>query len=368
MSSSRTETPEIPSDAIPRAMREVFPEVFVLSPIDRDEVRAADPCIVCGDRRFTPRYGIAAMPQRLVSCDGCGLGRLEPVPDAHQIDAFYPEAYYGTRAAKFEPLVEAMIRFIAARHVRFLARGLPRRARVLDIGCGRGVLLHALAGRGYEAYGVEISASAAAGVDPRFDVRVAADLADAGYEAGFFDAVMIWHVLEHLPNPRKTLLEIRRILKPGGRLVVAVPNFSSWQARWAAEAWFHLDLPRHIYHFPLRALKTLLASTGFDYVSEHHFSLRQNPFGWVQSFLNKRRDLPRNGLYSMLHRCDDRTSGLESSVRRRLRIAYWLGMPIGLALSVIAAMVRNGATVHIKATANSAEARASVVTVTSGGA
>ena len=75
---------------------------------------------------------------------------------------------------------------------------------------------------------------------------------------------MIWHVLEHLHDPKGALLEARRILRPGGRLVVAVPNFSSLQARWAGAAWFHLDLPRHLWHFPLAALRRLLADCGFE--------------------------------------------------------------------------------------------------------
>ena len=67
------------------------------------------------------------------------------------------------------------------------------------------------------------------------------------------------------------------------RLIVAVPNFSSWQARWAGAAWFHLDLPRHLFHFPLPALRRLLEECGLACRSEHHFSLRQNPFGCALS-------------------------------------------------------------------------------------
>ena len=74
---------------------------------------------------------------------------------------------------------------------------------------------------------------------------------------------------------------------------MAVPNFSSEQARWAGDAWFHLDLPRHLYQFPLESLKRLLRDTGFAPVSDHHFSLRQNPFGWIQSAQNRRASLPR---------------------------------------------------------------------------
>lgn len=107
---------------------------------------------------------------------------------------------------------------------------------MLDVGCGRGVILGALADRGIEAHGVEISAEAARGADPRAEIRIAPPLADASYAAEYFDEGVIWHVLEHLDDACGTLLEIHRILRPGGRRIVAVPNFSSAQARWSGAA------------------------------------------------------------------------------------------------------------------------------------
>ena len=224
------------------------------------------------------------------------------MPGREELRGFYPEQYYGEPGTKFQPLVERLVRVVGERHISFLTRLLAPGARVLDLGCGRGVILGPLADRGFEVHGVEISAEAARGADPRAEIRIASPLRDAGYEAEFFDEVVIWHVLEHVDDPRGTLEEVARILRPGGRLIVAVPNFSSAQARWTGAAWFHLDLPRHLYHFPLAALEELLKSTGFAIASVHHFSLRQNPFGWIQSVLNRFGGLPRNGVYTLLHR------------------------------------------------------------------
>jgi 2-polyprenyl-3-methyl-5-hydroxy-6-metoxy-1,4-benzoquinol methylase len=167
---------------------------------------------------------------------------------------------------------------------------------VLDVGCGRGVLLAPLAELGFDVHGVEMSEEAVGGADPRADVRIATRLSDAGYESSFFDEVIIWHTLEHMADPRGTLQECHRVLRPGGRLIVAVPNFSSAQARWSGPAWFHLDAPRHLYHFPLPALRQLIERCGFVCSSEHHFSLRQNAFGWIQSALNRFSRQPRNAL------------------------------------------------------------------------
>jgi SAM-dependent methyltransferase len=212
------------------------------------------------------------------------------------------------------------------------------------------VVLGPLADRGFEVHGVEISAEATRGADSRAEIRIAPHLADARYGDHFFDTVIIWHVLEHLHDPRGVLEEIHRILRPGGKLIVAVPNLSSLQARWTGPAWFHLDLPRHLYHFSLRSLEELIERAGFEVESAHHFSLRQNPFGWIQSVLNRMASLPRNGLYTLLHR---RSSGQAAPFDPGTRLRLWLGLLVlsapALALMVLETLVRSGATVHVVA-------------------
>jgi SAM-dependent methyltransferase len=297
-----------------------------------------------------PRFEIAGISSKVVVCTSCGLGRLDPLPAAAEIRGFYPDEYYGEPGTKFQPAVERVVRWVGGRHINALTRGLRSGARVLDVGCGRGVILGPLADRGFEVHGQEISREATRGADPRATIRIASHLREAGYEAGYFDEVVIWHVLEHLPDPRGTVEEIHRILGPGGRIVVAVPNFSSFQARSTGAGWFHLDLPRHLYHFPLQALKRLLVRTGFRITHEHHFSLRQNPFGWIQSWLNDYAPLPRNGLYTLLHQ---RGSGaplpFDARTRGALRLSLPLLAPFALAATGIETLLRSGASVTVVA-------------------
>ena len=307
-------------------------------------------CPICAGGPARARFAIEGIGQRLVVCAQCGTGRLEPLPSAAEISAYYPAAYYGDLGTKFRSAIEGLVRIVGARHAKFLASGLPRGARVLDVGCGRGATLSALADRGFETHGVELSADAAVGADPRAQIRIAPSLAAAGYDAASFDAVLVWHVLEHLRDPVGALAEIHRVLRPGGRLVVAVPNFASWQARWAGPAWFHLDLPRHLFHFPVSALRALLTRSGFEVGSEHHFSLRQNPFGWIQSALNRRQDLPRNGIYTLLYQRSARTPPpFSPAVRRTLWAGLLLGAAPALALTVAESAFRSGATIHLVA-------------------
>jgi len=307
-------------------------------------------CLLCGGTMARPRFAVEGTPAPVVVCEGCGLARFHPMLGAGEIAELYPDTYYGEPGVKFHPLVERTVRWLGARHVRFLSLGLAPGSRVLDVGCGRGVVLSALADAGLEVHGVEMSAAAARGADPRAEVRIARDLRAARYPSAYFDQVLVWHVLEHLEQPRETLDEVRRILRPGGRLVVAVPNLASRQAAWGGPAWFHLDLPRHLYHFPIPALHRLLDQTGFEPISDHHFSLRQNPFGWIQNALNRAAWLPRNGLYTMLHRRERRRAApFDARTRAILFGAFALLAPAAIAASVWDAMRRTGATVHVVA-------------------
>ena len=313
-------------------------------------VIATPPCPVCGATRSRPRFEVGGVTSCVIQCETCGLGRFHPMPGVGEIRTFYPDEYYGDPGAKFQPLLERLVRLVGARHIGFLCRGLPAGARVLDVGCGRGVLLAALADRGLEVHGVEQSAEAARGADPRAEVRIATHLDEAGYPPGYFDEIIIWHVLEHLDDPRRFLREARRLLVPGGRLIVAVPNFGSAQARWGGAAWFHLDLPRHLYHFPLPALCRLLRDHGFTVEGEHHFSLRQNPFGWIQSAQNRLPGLPRNGLYTLMHR---RSQGgpppFTAGTRWLLWLLFVVSAPFALAMAVVEAVFGSGATIHVVA-------------------
>ncbi|MGA1874552.1 MAG: class I SAM-dependent methyltransferase [bacterium] len=262
-------------------------------------------CLFCGTvqgkivvRGDTFGYPLAD----LVCCPLCHLRWLDPLPSPSRILEFYPDEYYGVQNEKFYPPLEYLLRFIHRLRAEKAIRLKSNKKRVLDIGCGRGQVLKVLSNRGYECYGTELSSFSAQGASFTPGLHIyAKPLLECLFPSCSFGLIIMWHVLEHLPNPREIIQEIFRILSPGGNLLMCVPNIESFQAAVAKDHWFHLDLPRHLYHYNPATLSSLLKSAGFIVIRQHTFSLEQGPFGLLQSFLNM-LGLPPNALYQALHR------------------------------------------------------------------
>lgn len=314
-----------------------------------EQFAAVTHCPVCHQVVVVPRFSIGSGHFHIVDCIDCGTGRLEPMPTPDELNAFYPQEYYGTSGKKFSRLIEALIQLVLNRLSWFITRRVPDRGRILDVGCGRGVLLNRLVAQGFETFGTDINEDAVRGNDPQTDIRIISELSEAAFPDEFFDCVVVWHVLEHLIDPAGTMREIERITKPGGVLIIAVPNYSSLQAKIWGKDWFHLDPPRHLYHFSVQSLIKLVESSGFNGMKSYHFSLRQNPFGWVQSSLNRLIQAPRNTLYSLLHRHATNHGSTTKFQKSIQYAAYYFGMPVAIVASIICALLKCGATVHVVA-------------------
>ena len=294
---------------------------------DTPENAIATTCLWCGGADTS-----ALWPEdrggefHLQRCETCGAKFTTPWLSAAALADYYGASYYGPTNRRFTPGLETLVGWFRQRRAARLDKLAPR-GRVLDIGCGRGWTLAALRDRGWEAQGIELNSTAAQHAREVLGLAVeCTGFEPARWPAAQFDAIVLWHVLEHLPDARGALDEIARLLKPGGVLALAVPNLASWQAHWSRYAWFHLDLPRHYWHFEANWLTTQLNERGLRVVACHHASLEQNVFGWLQSALN-RCGLRFNLLYDLLREPAART------VRHP-----WRATPIQAALSLVGAI------------------------------
>lgn len=255
----------------------------------------------------------------VVECTACGLARTSPQPTASELDRYYPSGYHAA-VKRYRLGLDRSLSLVHRARIRRIERLTGGPGSVLDVGCGPGRLLDQMRRRGWTTRGTERSPDAArrARDDLGLDVR-AEELDEIVAEGASFDAVVFWHVAEHVHDPAEALCDIARLLRPGGVLLVGVPNFGSLEARYAGAGWFHLDVPRHLFHFTPETLGHLLAEAGLEPVATAHLAPEYDVFSFVQSAEN-RLGLPANLLYDVVR-------------RQRSRLAR---AKVGSALSVLA--------------------------------
>jgi predicted SAM-dependent methyltransferase len=175
---------------------------------------------------------------------------------------------------------------------------------------------------------------------------------DADFPDRSFDVVTFWHVFEHLSSPHQALQKVSRVLKPDGLLVIAVPDIAGLQARLFKRNWFHLDVPRHLFHFSLDTLSALLQQHGFAITTVNHYSFEYDTFGALQSALNT-ICRTKNLLFDLLMRRKTLRAIVTRSAPRELAdlvLTAFLTPPL-LALSlpfcVIASWAHRGATIEV---------------------
>ncbi len=242
-------------------------------------------------------------------CASCGLAVTVPRLSQAELGPYYPASYPAYLAAPARTSLRARLgkrlddlRFGAG--VRFGAFGpllRERPGRLLDVGCGRGDLTTWFADRGWQVAGVEPDADAAAQAAARGTEMHQGTLDDAPWQPGEFDAVVFNHSLEHVHDPLLALRQARALLRPGGLLIVSVPNFDSWQRRLFGARWFHLDLPRHLQHFGRVSLTALARSAGLEVVRVRTTSSLAGLAGSVQYALAGRLVLSDAAMHRSMH-------------------------------------------------------------------
>lgn len=275
----------------------------------------------------------------LQQCEACGLVFTWPRPDS--LDRYYPMFYrqYGRSSA-------GLLQRLQQRRARRWAPAMGATGRCLDIGCGDGWILAAMRDCGWRVVGLERTVDSARGARHRQRLPVVVGELDAFRDEAAFDLIILHQALEHLPDPRGVLRHCHRLLRPGGHLVVAVPNLDSWQARWAGGHWLHLDVPRHLNHFTPASLRRVLEGAGLKWERARYVSWEYDPFGWVEGVLN-RLGFPPNTLLRLVQG-DPRLRVASPVGVAALLLAAALAVP-AVVVSVLSWLCAHGAIMEVHA-------------------
>ena len=246
-------------------------------------------CDLCGKSDFSLLYRNSDRMIRgnnaqfsVVKCRHCNLVFLNPQPSEKELQKYYPKKeYYSLKKNSVEDLKLYLykifqdsrfsIKKILFYPMKPFLRGIKiiPGGNILDIGCGDGKFLEIVRQRGMNCYGV----------DPFAENRnkngikiIRGNLKQAHFKSNFFDVITINHTFEHVSNPSETLKEIRRILKPGGILILATPNIESFASRIFKKYWFQLDTPRHLFLYSKKTLLRYAKKEGLECITKRYTS------------------------------------------------------------------------------------------------
>jgi len=186
------------------------------------------------------------------------LLKTHPVPSVEKLPTYYNSEDYishtDNKMGLLEFLYGVVKNYSLRKKVNLVTKLNNGVGSILDVGAGTGDFLREAKNKGWKAFGVEPNASALKRAEEK-GISLESELET--YVGQKFDVVTLWHVLEHIPNLDDTIEKLSSLVKPGGTLIIAVPNYQSFDAKHYGKFWAAYDVPRHIWHFSQHAIEKL---------------------------------------------------------------------------------------------------------------
>lgn len=243
-------------------------------------------CPVCGSSQIAPvlkakDYTVSGEIFEIWQCEDCKLRFTQDIPEQHSIGKYYQSTDYISHSETKKGLVNSLYHLVRKRTLHSKRRLIEKltgqkSGQLLDIGCGTGSFIYEMKQHGWNVCGLEPDAGA------RKKAETVYGLSTEPIEVFFnlpeknFDVITLWHVLEHVHELHDYLQQLRRLLKSGGILIIAVPNYTSKDATHYKAHWAAYDVPRHLYHFSPESMERL--------TRQHNFKLTAIQPMWFDSF------------------------------------------------------------------------------------
>jgi 2-polyprenyl-3-methyl-5-hydroxy-6-metoxy-1,4-benzoquinol methylase len=221
-------------------------------------------------------------------CTECGHGSTVVKKNVN-LRVYYPELIYSTNEkAKFSWPMSCIYKYFRVSRAKYILSKEFKNRFLLDIGCGDGSFIKKLQEHGIKAYGTELTKESAAVAIKKVGLKkiLIGYNNKANIYKNKFNAITMWHTLEHFPNPEKILRFVNNCLSDDGTLYIEVPNFGSLQSSIDKNYWIYNDVPRHINHFTKESLKNLLINSGFKITKLKTSSLEFGIVGMLSSLDN----------------------------------------------------------------------------------
>lgn len=239
-------------------------------------------CYFCGD--VDAEVVITVGEWSVLRCPKCDLGWLYPKPDPSELSRLYDEDYFSQNRIMVAETDEQLALKVAGQRtrVRFVRR-YKDSGELLDIGCASGYFLARAKEAGYSVCGLEVSEWAVREGREKLRLKIEqGTIETADFEPAAFDAITMWHTVEHFEDPVKSLSKVRRWLKPDGILIIECPNSRSFDAAKYGIEWTGWSIPYHLWHFTPRSLGDILHRLGYEVVGIQTFRSQ-----WVKDRLRK---------------------------------------------------------------------------------
>jgi 2-polyprenyl-3-methyl-5-hydroxy-6-metoxy-1,4-benzoquinol methylase len=210
----------------------------------------------------------------IIECKECTLRFTSPIPSETEIDIFYKSDEYISHSDKGKSLINKIYKIvqkITLRSKRQIVEKMvtEQNGTFLDFGCGSGDFLHTMQQSGWKVSGVEVNESARKIAEYKLEISISSPNEFLNDDIKY-DVITMWHSLEHLHDLKKYLQKITTSLNTNGVLMIALPNYLSFDAKHYKENWAAYDVPRHLYHFSFESIVNLLNEFGFKLIKYRH--------------------------------------------------------------------------------------------------
>lgn len=248
-------------------------------------------------------YTVSGELFTIAECQSCSLRFTQDVPDENAIAPYYKSEGYISHTNTAKGLINRLYHWVRKRTISGKRKRVERSTgikagKMLDIGSGIGSFVNEMKQHGWQATGLEPDGDARKVAKELYGFELADTRQLYQLPAGHFDAITLWHVLEHVHDLSKYIEQVKMLLNGKGRLFVAVPNYTAADAAIYKQYWAAYDVPRHLYHFSPRSMQTLMKKNGLKilqykqmwydsfYISLLSSTYKNEQTDWLASFWN----------------------------------------------------------------------------------